>query len=98
MMTRSAIVGLLGVVLLAATPATAKADFGFSFGYNRGCSPVYYESYRPARYYSYCEPTYVYRPSVVVYDDCYRPAYTSRVVYRSSPRYYRGGSRVYYRR
>lgn len=97
MTTRTAVIGLLGLGMLVAMPATAKADFGFSFGYGRGysdCGPRYYRSYSPV-YYSSCAP--------VVYER----SYCAPVVYRSYPRYtarhyyggryYGRGTRVYYR-
>lgn len=96
MTTRNAVIGLLGLGLIVAMPATAKADFGFSFRYGGGydCGPRYYRSSAPV-YYSNCAP--------VVYER----AYCAPVVYRSYPRYttryyggrYYGGrgARVYYR-
>jgi hypothetical protein len=101
MTTRNALFGLLGLGLMVATPATAKADFGFSFRYGGGCRPVYYDSCGPA-YYSSCAPAYYSGCAPVVYER----AYYAPVVYRSYPRYttryyggryYGRGARAYYR-
>ena len=84
MKTRNAVIGLLGLGMLLAMPATAKADFGFSFRYGGGyCGPRYYAA--PA-YYSNCAPAY-YSNCAPVYRDC------GPVVVRSYPRYY---ARPYY--
>ena len=82
-MTRNVLIGLLGLGFLIAAPATAKADFGFSFRYGGGyCGP----SYCAPTYYSSCAPVYYSAP--VVYRD-----YCGPVVVRSYPRYY---ARPYY--
>ena len=93
MTINKAILGILGLVMTAATPAVAKADFGFGFSYGGGYGrPVYYGSCAPVYYTSYCDAPVVYSSPVVVYDRPYR----SRVIY-SSPRYYSRGYRGYYR-
>lgn len=83
MKTRNVLIGLLGLGLLIATPATAKADFGFSFRYGGGyCGPRYYAA--PV-VYSDCAPVYYSSCAPVVYRDC------GPVVVRSYPRYYGRG-------
>lgn len=95
-MTRTMLIGLVG--LLTATAAPAQADWGFSVGYNRpvyrSCAPVVYTSCAPVVTYTSCAPVY--------YSDCapvvttYRPAVRYVAPARS---YYapRAGVSFYYR-
>lgn len=100
MMTRKLAMAVASVAMLCAGAAQA-GDFGFSFGYSRGCNyapvtrTVVYDSPRYC-YSDYYAPCASYYPPVYYSAPAYYPApvyYSSPVVVRSRPYSY---SRVVY--